>query len=53
MVRCSHPQHTSLSMRIKLHGTTHHITFHNPSQLTNTEHVCVSGGKMAQEVGMV
>jgi len=33
-----------------------HTAFHNPilcTQLTNTKHICASGGKMAQDVGMV
>ena len=37
--------------------TTHTTVFHNPilcTQLTNTKHnICVSGGEMAQDVGMV
>ena len=36
-------------------STTYHTGFHNPLHTTNkhTKHVCVSGGKMAQDVGMV
>ena len=36
-------------------NTTHHIAFHNPLHTTNkhTKHICVSGGKMAQDVGMM
>ena len=34
---------------------THHTAFHSPLHTTNkhTKHICVSGGKMAQDVGMV
>ena len=34
---------------------THHTAFHNPLHTTNkpTKHICVSRGKMAQDVGMV
>ena len=34
---------------------THHTAFHSPLHTTNkhTKHICVSGGKMAQDVGMM
>ena len=44
-------------MHINLHytpTTAHYTAFHNPPlHTTNTKHICVSGGKMAQDVGMV
>ena len=52
----------SLSVHIKMHytPTTTHPPLPTPlpsttllcTQLTNTKHICVSGGKMAQDVGM-
>ena len=37
------------------HSATHCTTFHKPLHTTNkhTKYICVSGGKMAQDVGMV
>ena len=36
-------------------STTQHTAFHNPLHTTkkNTKHICVSSGKLAQDVGMV
>ena len=36
-------------------STTHHTAFHNPLHTTNkhAKHICVSGSKKAQDVGMV
>ena len=57
-VHCGHPELNSLPMHINMHytpSTTHHTVLHNPPlHTTNTKHICVSGGKMAQQdVGMV
>ena len=51
IVYCSHPQHKPHPMHINIH----HTAFHNPLHTTNkhTKHICVSSGKMAQDVGMV
>ena len=39
------------------HATTHHTAFHNPSLHTTNKHkailFCTSGGKMAQDVGIL
>jgi len=56
IVHCSHPQHNSLKMQINMHytpSTTHHTAFHNPLHTTNAKHICLSGAKIAQGVGMV
>ena len=59
-LHCSNPQHNSLSKHIKMHYTPTTIPTPLPSttllctQLTNTKHInCLSGGKIAQDVGMV
>ena len=38
-----------------LPALTHHTAFHNPLHMTkkHAKHICVSSGKMAQDVGMV
>ena len=43
----------SLPMHINMHSTTHYTAFHSPPLHTNTMHICVSDGKMAQDVGTV
>jgi len=59
IVHCSHPQHIlthSPCTSTCTPSTTHHTAYHNPL-LTTKKHESifhgVSGGKMAQDVGMV